>query len=379
MRDSRALWADALEQLAAYMTRRDYSPATIERVAKHLRRFAGSVDLAPWDVGPHHITAWLESQHVTPAGLYAYRTSLRTFYRWAVATGRVLADPTEGPRPHDHLRRLAPPAWEHALTGWVRYLRASGKPRTTITTRLQQLRRLGREIGAGPWEVTPDDLVDWLAGHRWSPATSRSVRSAVRSFYTWAVDLGHTTANPALALPVVRVSPPVPRPAGEDAYTAALHGADPRQRLMLRLSAELGLRRAEVAAVHTSDLHTDELGPWLWVRGKGSKLRRVPVPADLARELRGRPPGYLFPSQRADHLRPRWVGHLVSQLLPPGVTMHQLRHRFATNAYGRTRDVFALQQVLGHASPTTTRQYVRSNDAALRALVDDAPEMRAAS
>ena len=66
---------------------------------------------------------------------------------------------------------------------------------------------------------------------------------------------------------------------------------------------------------------------------------------------------------------PRYVGKIASGLLPPGVTLHSLRHRFATRAYAADRDVFAVQQLLGHAQANTTQRYVKVPSSALRSTV----------
>ncbi len=108
------------------------------------------------------------------------------------------------------------------------------------------------------------------------PETRRSYRTSVRQFYAWATDAGHVTASPAEKLPRVRPSTPNPHPASERAYTAALATADPRERLMLRLAAELGLRRGEVARVHSRDVLDDDGGWSLLVHGKGNRDRVLP-------------------------------------------------------------------------------------------------------
>ena len=138
---------------------------------------------------------------------------------------------------------------------------------------------------------------------------------------------------------------------------------------MLRLAAELGLRRAEVAVTHSRDIFEDLGGHSLTAHGKGSKDRDVPLPPGLAAQLLAMPYGYLFPGNDGGHLSPRWVGKLVTLLLPDGLTMHTLRHRFATRAYAVDRDVFVVQELLGHASPATTRRYVQVPRAGLRRTV----------
>jgi len=140
-------------------------------------------------------------------------------------------------------------------------------------------------------------------------------------------------------------------------------------RLALRLAGELGMRCAEVAQVHARDLTQSDDGWQLLVHGKGAKQRWLPVPDHLAHLLRAHE-GYVFPGGDNGHVSSIWLGKRISALLPEGVTMHALRHRFATKAYNIDRDVFAVQQLLGHASPSTTQRYVLVNDASRRRLVD---------
>jgi integrase len=174
------------------------------------------------------------------------------------------------------------------------------------------------------------------------------------------------------------VGEPVARPAGDDEYALSLLRADERWALALRLAAELGLRREEVCRIHSVDVAARADGTWLTVHGKGSKTRVLPVPSDLALTLRTRPDGYIFPGKiiekqrhkNAGHLSARYLGKRIGELLPDGVTMHALRHRFATRVYHHNRDVFTLQKLLGHASAATTQRYVQVSDMHMRALVE---------
>lgn len=268
--------------------------------------------------------------------------------------------------------RPVPAAWVAAVDEFLTALRAGGTPATTAATRRAHLHRVARGLGGSPWQVDGDRLVAWCGRQDWATETRRGVRGSLLAFYRWAVAAGRTETNPAEALPTVRPAPPCPRPAGEAEYARALLAArKPAHRLMLRLAAEAGLRRAEVAAVHSRDLVEDLEGWSLWVHGKGGRDRLVPLSASLAAELRGHVErGFLFPGAAGGHLSPRWVGKIVADLLPGETTMHQLRHRFATRAYGVDRDTFTVQQLLGHASPATTRRYVVVPDDRLRATVN---------
>jgi len=365
-----AKWDAALREFQGVLESRRRTPETVRRMVRQVRRFAVDAGPAsPWDTTHRQVDGWLDGLDCTPLVCYGYRSSLRAFYGWAVDAGRMDTNPTVdgGGRLVKH---EPPPGWGQPVRDFRRYLRAAGRPATTVQARTDQLVNAARTIGVpSPWDVTPDDLIGWLGTRGWSNETARSRRAALRSFYAWAMTAGHTTTNPALSLPSVRPTPPMPRPAPDTAIRDALQAAGPRERLMIRLAAEVGLRRAEIAALHTGDVQRDAYGWVLWVRGKGQKVRRLPIPADLAQELRQRGDGWVFPGRAEGHLSPRWVGKVVGGLLPGELTAHTLRHRFATETYAIDHDILAVQQLLGHASPNTTQRYVALPAEDLRRLV----------
>lgn len=264
------------------------------------------------------------------------------------------------------------PTWHQGITAYLVYLRAGGAPATTIALRREHLLLIAQDVGGSPWQLHGDRLVEAFSAMRCAQETRRSRRTTMRAFYRWALEAGRTRSNPALALPVVKASRPNPRPVSDVDYARALAAAGTRERLMLRLAAEVGMRRAEVAAAHSDDLVPDLQGWSLRVVGKGSRERVLPLPFSLAAELLQAPRGYFFPGDCDGHLSPRYVGTLVGRLLPEGWTMHKLRHRFATRAYAVDRDVFVVQDLLGHASPATTRCYVAIPNDSLRRTVEAA-------
>ena len=82
-----------------------------------------------------------------------------------------------------------------------------------------------------------------------------------------------------------------------------------------------------------------------------------------------RPPRLAFPDGFGGHLSPAWVGELVAGVLPAGYTMHTLRHRFVSRAYRGTRNLRAVQTLLGHASIATTERYLAVDDDEIRAAM----------
>lgn len=264
-------------------------------------------------------------------------------------------------------------AWVQTIDEFLAHQRAGGKPATTRTARQQHLYHLARRVSAlSPWEVTRDMLLEYAGVQDWAKETRRSRRTTFLAFWRWGVATERCASVIADALPMVKATAPRPRPAPDAAYRTALLRAPARETLMLRLAAEMGLRRSEVAQVHTRDLLDDLVGWSLVVHGKGDKERVVPVPGTLARAIQDSEPGYLFPGAWGPgHLSPAYVGKRIRDLLPDQWTMHTLRHRFGTRAYALKSDLLLVQELLGRASPSTTRRYVELDRRRMRALVDE--------
>lgn len=260
--------------------------------------------------------------------------------------------------------------WSRAIEGFLAHERAGGKRSSTNAGRRQHLEHLARRVNVGPWRVTTDTLLDYLAAQEWATETRRGRRTTFGRFYTWGLYRGFVHTNPVDDTPRVRSSSGVARPAPDTVYRQALVAAGHREGLMLRLAAEVGLRRGEVSRIHTQDLLVDLVDYSLLVHGKGGRTRIVPLPRSLGQQLATTEQGYLFPGRDNGHLSPRYVGKLIRDLLPDAWTMHTLRHRFGTRAYALTSDLLLVQQILGHASPATTRLYIQTDPARARAAVE---------
>lgn len=261
------------------------------------------------------------------------------------------------------------PSWAAAIDEWIVSLAAAGQPvRTTLRLRRQHVTQLARAVGDDPWAVTFADLVTYMGSHDWALETRYSVRCSLRGFYGWARHREYVERNPSLDLPRVKRQPPRPHPVPEPQTIAALANADERTALMIRLAGEHGLRRGEIAVVHTRDVVEDLLGFSLVVHGKGGRERQVPLADDVARVILAAG-GYAFPGKVDGHISADWAGKLVTRALPDRWSTHSLRHRFATRAYADKHDVFAVQAFLGHANPATTLRYVQLPDDAQRRLL----------
>lgn len=387
-------WTTALDRFRKAQVFEGISKTTRANQRGHVRAAAQWLDCPLSEVTSGHLQRYIDHRAFRPATRRNYIKSYRAFWRWCYESGITSTNPALALRldldtaaeqavitrsrtvkettRYGPVAQPIPEPWATWITEWRRYLRAAGTPETTIHLRTAHIAWCARALSPiTPTDVSLDDIIEWMVGRDWANETRRSVRSSLRVFYTWAQETGRADHNPADRLPRVRASAAVPRPVMEADYQRALSEAPPRERLMLRLSAEMGLRRAEVAQLHSRDVMGMVSGGYaLVVHGKGAKQRVLPLSDSLAADLREQGEGYIFPgANNPGHLSPGRVGRLVTQYLPAGVSMHKLRHRFATAAYAASGDLLTVQKMLGHNDPNTTQRYVAVSDSAARELI----------
>jgi len=253
---------------------------------------------------------------------------------------------------------ITPSPWVIPLNDYVGWERASGKPLTTIKLRSYHLRRFAVESRSEPFSVTLDGMVAHLARHAsWSMNYRRSVRTSLRSFYTWAHVTGRTGGNESALLPKVPAKRGRPRPASDYAAEVALSCTDPRTRLMIKLAGK-GLRCCEIALVGPRDVLGDRSRYSLLVHGKGGKEREVPIGDDLVHELLERGGRWTFPGAIDGHLSAGYISKLISWACHGLATAHPFRHRYATRALRASGgNIRVVQELLGHSSSATTDIY----------------------
>lgn len=260
----------------------------------------------------------------------------------------------------------APVPWRKSINGWTDTLRAAGLSAQTIKSRRYKMVHLATLLmPSGPEDVTTEQIVQAFARQQWKPETRKAYRNTISSFFRWLHKSGRRSDDPSLDVPRVKKPHAHPRPCPDRYIAAAMKMATTSERLMIRLGAECGLRRGEIARVHSDDVVADSAGRSLIVRGKGDKQRIVPLPDDLAGIIMDAR-GYLFPGRFGGHVEESYIGDHISRLLPDGYAAHTLRHRFATMAYAATHDLFVVAELLGHESVETTEHYVAMPDGRLR-------------
>jgi integrase/recombinase XerC/integrase/recombinase XerD len=280
--------------------------------------------------------------------------------------------------------------WADALTrfdGWLRGRGMAEKTRHAYGVDIDQLARFAGE--RGPDDLGPSDLRRFAAHLSESGMSKTSVGrklAAVRTFYRHLIEIGVVAASPAdlVASPKRdQYLPHVLKPAEVAAVLDAIPATTPlelRDRAMFELAYAAGLRAEEIVNLDATDVDPD--AEQLRVLGKGSKTRVVPAGEPAWRAVasymeRGRPAlqqepdPALFISKTGRRLstsdvRRRLNGWVRRAAVQGGVTPHTLRHSFATHLLEGGADLRAIQELLGHATISTTQTYTRVESGRLK-------------
>jgi integrase/recombinase XerC len=279
--------------------------------------------------------------------------------------------------------------------------------RHTIAAYRRDLAELAQLAGHDDWPaLTHFDIRRFAAklhAGGQEPRTIARKLSGWRGFYGWLARQVVLPANPVEGVRAPRRPKSLPKALSVDSAVQLVEGGrhghpEPAELCniaMFELLYSSGLRVSELAGLdvaYTEGEHGRSLG-WLdldahevVVTGKGNKMRRVPVGAParaaLAAWLAVRPPAKdggaaLFLSARASRITPRVVqqrlkDHALRVGTPVHVHPHVLRHSFASHVLQSSGDLRAVQELLGHASITSTQVYTALDFQHLAAVYDKA-------
>ena len=249
-----------------------------------------------------------------------------------------------------------------------------------------------------PASLSPDAIrayLEWLDRKGEKQASLGRKLAAIRSFYRYLSRRGLTSRNPVEALRTPKQPRSLPRVLTKDdadalmTFPAGQTAGSLRDRALLETLYSTGARVSELVSLSLGDVHESE--GLVRLRGKGRKERIVPI-GQLALEAikryqaclatsRKTPQAAggtlpLFCNQRGGRLTSRSVARIVarysSRLSGGPVSPHTLRHSFATHLLDEGADLRAIQEMLGHASLSTTQRYTHVATDQLLAVYDRA-------
>jgi integrase/recombinase XerC len=251
--------------------------------------------------------------------------------------------------------------------------------------------------GAPPEPAAIDLLMlrEWLAGlYRRGQAavTIRRKLAAVRGLFRFLMREGAVRKNVARLIRTPKAPQKLPEVLTPDQVNGLLDGVSAgklerphpaRDRAIFELLYGCGVRVSELAGLNLEDL--DRAERWLRVRGKGRKMRQVPMPGKAAealeRYLSERPVVRDEPAVFLNHRRARLTDRGIRGIVKlyatfvngdPSIHPHSFRHAYATHLLADGADLRAIQELLGHARLSTTQKYTQVSLTDLMAVYDKA-------
>lgn len=284
-----------------------------------------------------------------------------------------------------------------AVDDFLRYLKVerqlSPLTQENYARQLQVLTEMAQEMKLDEWaKLEPAQVRSMASRSRRGGlgASSLALRlSALRSFLDWQVSQGKLDANPARGITTPRNGRHLPKNIDVDEVNQLLEIDlnDPlavRDRAMLEVMYGGGLRLSEL--VNLDCRHLDLEAGEVWVTGKGSKERRVPIGRTAVAWLThwlplrasfGSEDDALFLSSRgrrisARNVQKRFAEWGIKQGVASHIHPHKLRHSFATHLLESSGDLRAVQELLGHANLSTTQIYTHLDFQHLATVYDAA-------
>lgn len=226
---------------------------------------------------------------------------------------------------------------------------------------------------ATDWASTEVALARYLNDARLTLAP-KTIERRLGTFRVWARWAGHPGLLANYRAPKPAPPQPHPIPEGIDGVVRMIASTrNPRHKALCALTGLMGLRVAEATSIKPDDFDLDNM--LLRVRGKGDKLRYVPISDTAWKHLRSArnlamKNGTTVVRLTPDGARRAITRHARKAGLSRHVSSHDMRATLATAAYELTHDLRAVQEILGHSDSKTTQVYTQVSQTAKRAAME---------
>jgi site-specific recombinase XerD len=268
---------------------------------------------------------------------------------------------------------------------WLNYLIVRGYPEGTVKTYGHTVKKFAEyltSISIVDTElVTTQVIEDFIFGMTVSTNTKAQRMIHVKRFFSYLLSKEYIKTNPTTNLESIKMSQKSPEYLSHEQYTALIDTIknekskpyyQQRDLMIVELLLKTGLRRAEITGLNVADV--DMSKQKIKVKRKGNYEAEVMIHPKLKEELREylriinrKPNEPLFMSKRGNRLSPSSIWYLVKSYakkagLNKKVTVHSLRHTFATSLLSEAMPLPYIQKLMGHRSPQTTSRYLHVQD-----------------
>ncbi|MEA5111023.1 Tyrosine recombinase XerD [bioreactor metagenome] len=289
--------------------------------------------------------------------------------------------------------------WDIYIKGYRAYMQVErSMPANTVSAYLRDVEKLAGFLNTGQRVVQPScvrpehlqEFISTIAGIGVAASSQARIISGIRSFFKYLLLENEIRNDPTELVEMPRIGRKLPEVLTKDEVERLLGIVDlstptgERNKAIVEVLYGCGLRVSELINLRIADLHYEEY--YLTVTGKGDKQRIVPLgnaaSSQLSRYIRevrihqnikkGQEQ-YIFLNKSGSRLTRAMIFHIIKKLagvagIKKSISPHTFRHSFATHLVENGADLRAVQEMLGHASITTTeiythidREYLRQN------------------
>ena len=289
--------------------------------------------------------------------------------------------------------------WDIYIKGYRAYMQVErSMPANTVSAYLRDVEKLAGFLNTGQRVVQPScvrpehlqEFISTIAGIGVAASSQARIISGIRSFFKYLLLENEIRNDPTELVEMPRIGRKLPEVLTKDEVERLLGIVDlstptgERNKAIVEVLYGCGLRVSELINLRIADLHYEEY--YLTVTGKGDKQRIVPLGNAASSQLRryirevrihqnikkGQEQ-YIFLNKSGSRLTRAMIFHIIKKLagvagIKKSISPHTFRHSFATHLVENGADLRAVQEMLGHASITTTeiythieREYLRQN------------------
>lgn len=219
-----------------------------------------------------------------------------------------------------------------------------------------------------------------MAEHVMDRRTINRKISSLRSFFQFMLSEGIVSTNPVLSVQSMKTASPLPEVLPEKTlknyfqFSDRSTWKDIRDRMLIALLYETGMRRAELIELQWLDVHLK--AGMVLVMGKRQKQRQIPIRTQLANQMReyrdltteefGIRPEYVMLNDSGKKVYPKWIYNKVKNILGnwaqhQEISPHVLRHSIATHLLDAGADIQVIKELLGHSSLAATQIYTHNS------------------